>query len=83
MQIACDMAETVLQSRLEGNSAYADHLHDVLKEVRNMIFSPVYQRGIIHKLIKKESYQVRNKVMKQIETYSTLLPRVGIRIECR
>ena len=76
------MAETVLQYRLDNNPAYEEQLRDVRREVRKMIFSGVYQSGIAHKLIKKESYQVRAKLLKRMETSPAIMPQVGIQIQC-
>ena len=64
MQLLSDLAETILQFRIDNNAAHVERLEDVRREVRKMSSSGVYQSGIAHMLVKNHSYHIKRQITK-------------------
>lgn len=84
LQLVADIAETVLQYRMDSSPAYEEHLRSLRKEVKKMRNTEVTQPGIAHLLVKSEQYKVKGRITKMAKNttppFSPL--RVCIRIQC-
>ena len=79
-----DLAETILQFRMDANPAHIQHLKSLRKEIKKKIIDGTIQPGIAHLLVKNDFYKIKNRLAKTLKSSNTpdSSAVVCIRIQC-
>ena len=79
-----DLAESILQFRMDANPAYIQHLKSLRKEIKKKVADATIQPGIAHLLVKNDCYKVKNRLTKVLKSLNSpdSAAVTCIRIQC-